>query len=238
MSSRGGPWYRFIRWVAREIAFRSLGGIRVIGRELVPMEGPLLVAPVHFSYLDPPIVACAMDRALSFMAKEDLFRPWWLGPLIRSLGSFPVRRGENDTEAIRLAIHLLKEGRAVLLFPEGTRGFGEKMGGITPGIAMLAKRSGAKVLPVGIVGTERVWPKGSKKLRRSPMTVVIGRPFTYDAVATNESDRENRVLFSRELARRIAELCERGGLPIKVDASNLPTTGSDSDQTPISGSGV
>ena len=165
------------------------------------MEGPVLIAPVHFSYLDPEIVACAMPRAIFFMAKAELFKVPVLGALIRSLDAFPVRRGEGDMEAIRKAIEVLKEGRALLMFPEGTRGNGIEMGPISSGVAMLAKRSGAWILPVGIVGTQIVWPKGSKKLRRSRMTVLFGEPFRYDQIATGESEKIRKVAFANLLAK-------------------------------------
>lgn len=181
-----------------------------------PMEGALIVAPVHFSFLDPPLVACGMRRAITFMAKEELFKPFLFGPLIRSLGAFPVRRGAGDTEAIRIAIKLLQEGRAVLLFPEGTRGRGVEMGKMTPGVAMLAKKTGARVLPVGIVGTHEVLPKGKARPSPHPMKVVYGESFTYAEFAEGRTDKEARVLFNAELERRIAEACQAGGLPIRT----------------------
>lgn len=213
---RGKPWYRFIRWVARYLFFGVLGGMRVDGAENVPMEGAVLLAPVHFSYLDPEIVSCGTKRAVSFMAKEELFDKFLLGWLIRSLDAFPVKRGQNDTEAIRKAIELLNEGRAMILFPEGTRGLGKMLGPLTPGVAMLAKKTRAKVVPVGIVGTHLVWPKGRKISRRHRMWVIYGEPFTYEEVATGQSEKENRELFSRYLAERLVELCGHRGLSIEM----------------------
>jgi 1-acyl-sn-glycerol-3-phosphate acyltransferase len=215
MSPRGKLWYRFIRWVARHVFFGLLGGMRSFGEEHVPMEGGVLVAPVHFSYLDPEIVACGTKRAVSFMAKQELFKVFGLGWLIRSLDAFPVKRGENDTEAIRHALELLKAGHAVLLFPEGTRGLGKVLGPMSPGIALLAKKTGAQVLPVGIIGTHIVWPKGSKKLRRHRMKVLYGPTFTYADVATGSNEKENREKFALELSRRLIELCRQGGLELE-----------------------
>ncbi len=191
------------------------------------MEGPLLITPYHVSYLDPEIVACAMPRALYFMAKEELFHKPILGALIRSLDAFPVRRGENDTEAIRKAIDALKSGKAVLVFPEGTRGDGKIMGSISPGIAMLAKRTNAQVLPVGIAGTHLAWPRGGK-LRRVRMIVAFGKPFTYNEVAGSGPERENRERFVRVLGDRIAEQCALAGLPIKTASHNSNPKGFDS----------
>ncbi|HRF61077.1 MAG TPA: MFS transporter [Fimbriimonadaceae bacterium] len=221
----GTAWYRFILGLARRALLPLLGGYRVRHRERVPMEGAVLITPVHFSYLDPELVACAMPRAIFFMAKAELFRVPILGALIRSLDAFPVRRGEGDMEAIRKAIEVLKEGRALLMFPEGTRGLGEQMGPISSGVAMLAKRSGAWILPVGIVGTQFVWPKGSKKLRRRRMTVLFGEPFRYDDVAPGASEKVRKAAFASLLGERIAALCQEGGLPIRPpEPQEIPET--------------
>lgn len=219
--NRGTLWYRMVRCFVRNIVLNILGGVRVIGREHEPFEGPVIVAPVHMSYLDPPVVACAMQRAITFMAKEELFVSV-LAPLIKSLGAFKVKRGAGDTEAIRIAIKLLQEGRAVLMFPEGTRGYGETLGPMTPGVAMLAKKTGAKVFPVGLVGLHKVWPKGQKKLRRAKMTVVFGAPFTYADVCGSEGDKNSRQRFNDELEKRLVELCHQGGLPVKSAPQTMP----------------
>lgn len=190
------------------------GGVSILGTKNVPMDGPLLVAPLHVSNLDPPLVGCTCPRPLRFMAKKELFA-FPLGLLIRSLGAFPLDRESGDTAAIRLAISELKSGRAVLVFPEGTRGDGQTMGKIQGGISMLAKRSGAQVLPVGLAGTHHVWPKGQKWLKRAKMTVVFGEPFTYaDIEASTEGDP--RQAFAEELTTRIQQATVAGGLPIKT----------------------
>ncbi len=222
--NRGTGWYRFIRGFVKHVILRLLGGMRTLNSSREPAEGALIVAPVHLSFIDPPLVGCAMRRAITFMAKEELFRPFLLGPLIRSLGAFPVRRGAGDTEAIRLAIKLLQEGRAVLMFPEGTRGDGKTLGALTPGIAMLAKRTGARVLPLGLVGTEKVLPRGASKPRRSPMTVVFGETFTYAEVCGGEGDKNARNKFNEELERRLLALSAEGGLALKTEPRTTPQT--------------
>lgn len=211
----GSAWYRFILMLAGW-AFWLLGGIRVIGRENVPMHGPVLVTANHLSHLDPPLTAVAVRRALNFMAKDGLFRVPLLGWLIRSVGAFPVRRGENDSESIRRAIELLKEGLAVLIFPEGTRGDARTLGEISPGVAMLAKRANAVVLPVAVVGTNQSLPRGASWPRRRRLFVRIGKPFRYDEAATGNSERERRESFARYLSLRLVELCREEGLNLKI----------------------
>src|SRR5436190_18063312 len=163
MPAERSAWYAFVLRLVRNGFFRLVtGGLRSIGEENIPKTGAVIFAPNHVSNLDPPAIACGTNkRQLAFMAKEELFKGPF-GKLIASVGAFPVRRGEGDTEAIRKTIALLEEGRAVLVFPEGTRGDGKQLGPINRGVAMLAKRTNATVLPIGVVGTHVVAPKGGK----------------------------------------------------------------------------
>lgn len=214
-------WYWFIAWVARRIAFNVLGGTRVIGLENVPKDGPVLIAPNHVSHLDPPLVGCTCPRLLKFMAKEELFRVPVLSPLIRSLGAFPVKRGANDTAAIRKTLDWLESGEAVLMFPEGQRGDGKTMGAVLPGIAVLAKKTKAQIVPVGVSGTEIVMPRGKAKGRRHTMTIVYGEPFTYEDTLGGPGEENDRQRFANVLAARIAGTANLAGLDVKICGSNL-----------------
>ncbi len=212
-------WYRFVLWVVRWLFFGATGGMRIKGRKNIPWQGPLIVAPNHTSNLDPPATACAIHRQVTFMAKADLFRVPIFGALIRSLGSFAVHRGEADTEAVRLALKLLGEGKAVLVFPEGTRGDGRTMLPVNRGVALLAKRSGAPVLPVGIAGTHRKMPRGKSFPKFGRVTVAFGEPFLYSDVAAHASEAENREAFAVHLESRILALCAQAGLELKAAES-------------------
>lgn len=223
MAGERSAWYAFILRLVRNVFFRLVtGGIRSFGEENIPKTGGVIFAPNHASNLDPPAVACGTNRRqLAFMAKEELFKGI-LGKLIASLGAFRVRRGDSDTEAIRKTLSLLEEGRAVLVFPEGTRGDGKQMGPINRGVAMLAKRSGAQVLPVGIIGTHIILPKGGKGLKRHRVVLAYGEPFTYEQTATGQTEKENRDLFAKELEKRIVALCAAHGLQLKTSESDSP----------------
>lgn len=210
----GSAWYKFARFTTKHFFYGTRGGLSSVGQENIPLTGPLIVAPNHVSYLDPPAVACGTNRRqLRFMAKEELFKGF-MGKLITSLGAFPVKRGEGDTESIRRAIAVLEAGEALLIFPEGTRSDGVTMGPINRGVAMLAKRTGAPVLPVGIIGTHIVKPRSGAG-QKHPMLIAYGSPFTYAETATGANEKENRDRFASELERRILALCQTNGLAIK-----------------------
>ena len=205
------PWYFIVLHFARFLYF-LLGGIRSNPKNM-PMSGALIVAPIHLSHLDPPAVACGCNRMLRFMAKEELFKGL-MGPLIRSLGAFPVKRGEGDTESIRYTMSALEKGEAVIIFPEGTRGDGKQMGSMSKGVALIAKRTGARVLPVGIVGTHKALPKGASKPKRARMRIIYGDPFTFAEVAGDGKGDRDR--FLAVLAERLQSLCAEGGLELKL----------------------
>jgi len=200
-------------------AFLLLGGVKGVHKERIPHSGPLIVAPIHVSHLDPPAVACACSRKIRFMAKEELFKGLF-GRFIRSLGAFPVKRGESDTETIRLTISLLEKGEAVLVFPEGTRGDGKTLQPLNKGVALLAKRTGAKVIPAGIVGTHIALPRGQSKPKRSKIRVIWGEPATYSELATGPDGKESRDHFAEELSRRLIALCQDAGYPLEMRTPN------------------
>jgi 1-acyl-sn-glycerol-3-phosphate acyltransferase len=138
------------------------------------------------------------------------------GWLIRSVGAYPVRRGEGDTESVRYTIQALERGEAVLIFPEGTRGDGQRLGAMNKGVALIAKKTGAPIVPVGIVGTHLALPRGKSKPRRARITLVYGEPFTYaEAVGDGERSTE-KDRFLAELSRRLQKVCAEGGLDLAL----------------------
>ena len=221
MTPQGTAWYWFIRWCARYLVLGFFsGGMKVVGLENVPKDGPVIFAPIHVSMFDPPIVSCAAPRAVNFMAKEELFKPPVLGPLILSLGAFPVKRGAGDTSAVKLALERLGVGAALIMFPEGTRGDGKTLGEMQSGVAMIAKRSSAQVVPVGIYGSHKMLPKGQTLPKFSRLKVAFGKPFTYAETATGANERENRILFGAEMERRLVEQCRVAGLEVRTSSES------------------
>jgi 1-acyl-sn-glycerol-3-phosphate acyltransferase len=154
--------------------------IEVRGLENVPAEGPLVIASNHLNDADPGIICTRIRRPIAFMAKIELFRVPLLAQFLRGFGSFPVRRGEADISALRIANENLKLGRAVCIFPEGTReGATEKLTEALPGAAIVALRNDVPILPIAIGGSGRLGIPGMflRLDRRLKVTLTIGEPF-------------------------------------------------------------
>ncbi len=183
------------------LAFR----LEISGREHVPAAGPLLLVSNHVSLLDPPLVGGAAPRELYFLAKEELFGIPLFGRLIRALNARPVKRDGSDSRALKAALRLLAEGRALLIFPEGTRGVEGRLGEGKPGAGMLAVMSGAPVVPVYVSGSGRALPAGRSVPRPAKVRVRFG-PALHFKAADDEARKERYREASREMMRAIAQL--------------------------------
>ena len=186
------------------------GGRSVEGVEHIPRRGPVLVVSNHVSDLDPPVIGWAIGfqvrRIVYFMAKQEMRRWPVLGPLLAEAGVFYVRRGEGDRAAQRHALALLAAGRMVGVFPEGHRSRDGVLQEGKVGVALLAIRSGARVLPVAVTGSDRILPPGGRMLHRSRVTVRIGQAFELQHRPTGRIEREELRAGTDTVMRRIAEL--------------------------------
>jgi len=175
---------------------------QVKGRENVPSQGPVLVVANHLNLADPPLLGVSLGRKVVFMAKEELFRSRFIVYFIRGLGAFPVHRGQLDRKALRQADQLLANGLALVMFPEGMRSRSGRLRPAFPGSALIARRSGVPILPVGITGTERI--KGIAWLLRRPQIIVnIGRPFHLPP-ASSQSTKVELARLTNYIMGRIA----------------------------------
>lgn len=170
------PILKFILGIAFKLFYR----ITVTGLDNVPSEGPVILVANHASVLDPLVLGVALKRRIVFMGKAELFRIPVLRTVIRALGAFPVRRGQVDREAWTTAIATLKDGKVLGIFPEGTRTEDGTIGEAQSGAARLALKTGAVVVPVGIQGTYSALKKGTARLRRTKITVTIGRGMRFE----------------------------------------------------------
>ena len=170
---------RFIVLLARFLFTIYIRRFEVVGREHVPLEGPLILASNHANNVDAPVISLGVPRYPMFMAKQEMITWPILGPAFRIFGAFPVRRSGADLSAIRAASEMVNEGKMLVMFPEGTR---SRTGGLTkghPGTALIALRTGAPILPVAVTGTETiVWPwLFIKPLSIRHVKLTIGEPF-------------------------------------------------------------
>ena len=167
--------YFVTRWVIMAVS-KVLFRVEVRGTENLPRSGACIVAPVHRSNLDTPILAWITPRRLRFMGKDSLWSTkvgqWYL----TALGGFPVARGTADREALRACQAIIDRGEPLVMFPEGTRHFGEEIKPLFDGPAFVAARTGAPIIPVGIGGSERVMPKGAKFVRPKKVVLIVGEP--------------------------------------------------------------
>jgi 1-acyl-sn-glycerol-3-phosphate acyltransferase len=185
---------------------RGLFGFRVTGRERVPRTGPVIIASNHISYGDPPVVGSAVPREVYFLAKEELFANPAFGWLISRYNAIALKRSVGDIGAVRRAVDLLKQGRAVLMFPEGTRSLSGKLLKPKPGVGLIACLAAAPVVPAYVTGTDRL---GRALVRRAELRVSFGEPVRPEVVAASGgSARERYQMVTDEVMRRIAGLAE------------------------------
>ena len=141
--------------VAQRSTLRLFADYKVTGTENVPPMGRLIVVANHQSNLDPPLLAASLPRRIWFLAKKGIFINPIVNSLLRAYGAFPLERGSGDLRAYRWARGRLERDQALLIFPEGTRNNGSMIKAL-PGVASLALKTGAPLLPVAIVGSERM----------------------------------------------------------------------------------
>ena len=175
VDTRFTPIYRFLRVVVHlvnRIVFRTT----VSPKGRVPSEGPVIIAPVHRSFIDFFVASEVTDRKLHYMAKDSLWKSGLLARILPTVGAFPVHRESADREALRRAQQVLDAGEVLILFPEGERREGPVVADLHEGVAFLAARTGAIVVPVGIGGSASVMPKGTKVPRPRHIHLEVGTP--------------------------------------------------------------
>lgn len=151
------PLLRFLSW----LAFLVLGPLAIRGAYRIPRKGGVLILANHLADIDPGAVQLACRRPVHFMAKSELFQMRILGPLIKLLQAFPVKRGEPDRVALKRAAALLNLGEVVCVFPEGQLSETGELQELKSGIALIARMARAPIICLGLIGTNRIMPYGS-----------------------------------------------------------------------------
>ena len=197
---RSSMWvYRSVRRTIMVVLYPYFR-VRRRGGEHLDIEGPVIVAPVHRSNLDTPLLAGLGHRRLRALSKESLFSNRYFGAFLASLGAFPVRRGAVDREAMREAVRMLEAGEQIVVFPEGTRQSGTGVGEVFDGMSYLASRTGAAIVPVGIAGTEAAMATGTRLPRRVRVAMVAGPPIR---PPEGRMTRPQMSRFSEEIRERL-----------------------------------
>ncbi len=199
------------------ISARLIADVRIEGMEHVPATGALILAANHVSNIDPFLAGAwttlyLRRRRIHWLGKRELFG-WPVFGWISALGGVhPVDRSTADVEAYRLATRILDRGYVLMIFPEGTRSPTGELQEARDGMAQLAIRTGASILPIGITDSDRVWPKGRKlpaPFPRRRITVRFGEPFkAADMVPPTTDRRAAKTAATTAIMGRIAELLE------------------------------
>lgn len=151
--------------------------LKVYGRERVPLDGGLVIACNHYSWLDPAALGAACPRTIYYMAKVEAHRIPGLGAFIRAFGCFPVRRGESDRDAVRTMRRVVRDGLALGLFAEGTRQLSGVPGAVQPGAAMVALQEDVPIIPVAVHGSQ-TWKPGNFH----PVSIAWGQPVRFSGL--------------------------------------------------------
>ncbi|MDP8987598.1 MAG: 1-acyl-sn-glycerol-3-phosphate acyltransferase [Actinomycetota bacterium] len=148
----------------------------VDGAEHLPREGAFILAPVHRSNIDTPLMSTLIERPMRYLGKQEMWKYGWSAWLWDSLGAFPVQRDTVDRDAMRKCVEALRRGEPLVVFPEGTRRSGPVVEDLYDGAASLALRTGVPIVPVGIGGSEGAMPRGTRLLRPVRVRAVVGPP--------------------------------------------------------------
>lgn len=173
-------FYHFARSVVNGLMY-PFYRFEVIGKENIPLEGGVLLCTNHISNFDPPTVGITASRPIHFIAKEELFSVPVLGKLLPKVNAIPVKRGMSDREALRKGLAVLKEGKVLGLFPEGTRSKDGELGKGLAGAGFFALRSNAQVVPCAIIGPYKAFNR---------LKVVYGKPINMDELRENKVNAE------------------------------------------------
>ncbi len=206
------PLIRTVAFGGRLFA-RAMSRIRIEGAiDEIPRDGPVIIASNHASNFDAVVLGAwltpTLGRRIHWLGKKELFDWPIVGWLARNGGVHPVDRDAADVEAFRLARRILDEGNILFVFPEGTRSADGALQAARDGVAVLALRTGAPIVPIGIGGSNGVWPRGQKLPHPGGrVTARVGRPFRLaDELPPGTDRRTAKGLATELIMRRIAEL--------------------------------
>jgi 1-acyl-sn-glycerol-3-phosphate acyltransferase len=190
-------------WLLR-LPMKLLLRLEVTGLTNIPTTGPVIIIINHIALLDPLLVCGICPRPVIPMAKKEAFDSSIWGPLLKGYGAIPIQRGEADVRAIKATLQVLRDQGVILMAPEGTRSPTYQLQPGKDGVAMIALRSRATLVPIGITGSHHLksyW----RKLSRPPVKLNIGEPFQLSPLADQRKTRPEMNAITHELMYRLAK---------------------------------
>lgn len=203
--------YRAFRGFLRRVVAPYLN-LRSENTEVLELPGPTILAPVHRSHLDSVLLATLTSRRVRALGKESLFTTPGVGYVCAALGAIPVKRGAADKDAMKAALGLLSAGEAMIVFPEGGRQHGNEIGRLFDGAAWLASRTGARVVPIGIAGTEEVLPQRARRFHRADVAIVVAEPMELVGNEGRRPDRQQLQAFTEQLRVELQKAQDRAAV--------------------------
>jgi 1-acyl-sn-glycerol-3-phosphate acyltransferase len=156
---------RFIGWLICKILFR----VKVKGLENIPAKGNIIIAANHSSYLDPIAAGAVVPRRIKWVVRKDVYDVWWLRSLFALTGMI------RENGSVGKAVDLLGKGEAIGVFPEGSRSPDGSLGAGKRGVAIMALKSGAPVIPCAIRGAFKAYPRNAVLPRPYPVEIIFGK---------------------------------------------------------------
>lgn len=196
-----------ILWICCRVVAKLCFRYHIFGAEHIPRKGGVLFAANHASYVDIPLLGCAIPRRVYFLGRSNLFPYPLVGRALRALGWIPLRTNRFDRYAFDDAIAKIQAGKSVVIFPEGTRSPDGRLQPGKPGIGHIVAATRCPVVPVYLKGTYQVWPVGKTRVRCHPVSVHFGQPLKF---SLHDKDGQTRKDVYRSISttvmNRIAEL--------------------------------
>jgi 1-acyl-sn-glycerol-3-phosphate acyltransferase len=190
-------------WCFFRAIFASYFRWRVFNSERVPLEGPVILASNHASYIDPPLVGAGVRRQINFLARDTIFRVPILAGILRSWEVVPVDRDGGTGRGLKMILSRLEKGGAIILFPEGTRSRNGELNPARSGIGLAVIKSTAPVVPSRVFGTRQAFGPHMLLPRPRRLTVKYGRPLLFEALRAEAATASKPRL--KEIYQQVAD---------------------------------
>ncbi len=190
-------------WTCFRVMYATYFRWQVFNAERVPLQGGVILASNHASFLDPPLVGSALKRDINYLARESLFRFPGIGALLRSWNAVPVDRDGGGAKGLKIILDRLLQGNGIILFPEGTRTNDGQLQPARSGIGLTVIKSTAPVVPVRVFGTFEAYGRNHKFPRPHRVAVKYGQPMKFEALRAEAKTCDKARL--KEIYQQIAD---------------------------------